>query len=93
MLMRDGRRNLLKLADRLVRNYYSGVSASSENVWKSIPVAGAEDILVTTNYNADHPEIPHGVSVTFTTTIRLPTQPNKVFEFLRSGDQRNQVFF
>ncbi|XP_057460659.1 homeobox-leucine zipper protein PROTODERMAL FACTOR 2-like [Actinidia eriantha] len=90
MLMRDGRRNLLKLADRLVRNYYSSVSASSENVWKSIPVAGAEDILITTNYNDDHPEMPRGVSVTFTTTIQLPTQPNKVFEFLRSGDQRNQ---
>ncbi|KAL6999347.1 hypothetical protein U1Q18_000507 [Sarracenia purpurea var. burkii] len=91
--MQDGRRSLLKLADRMMRKYYAGVSASAENKWKPIPMAGADDILVTTRYNDDDPETPHGVAVTVATTIWLPARPKNVFDFLRDGDHRNQWDF
>lgn len=90
-LMQDGRKSILKLADRMMRSYHAGVSASPENVWKPIPIPGAEDILVTTRYSEDDPQTPRGVCITVATTIWLPNHPSNVFEFLRNGDHRRQV--
>ncbi|KAH7860213.1 hypothetical protein Vadar_010713 [Vaccinium darrowii] len=90
-LMQDGRKSILKLADRMTRSYHAGVSASPENVWKPIPIPGAEDILVTTRYSEDDPQTPRGVCITVATTIWLPNHPSNVFEFLRNGDHRRQT--
>ncbi|XP_058220003.1 homeobox-leucine zipper protein PROTODERMAL FACTOR 2-like [Rhododendron vialii] len=91
-IMQDGRKSILKLADRMTRSYHAGVSstASPENTWKPIPISGAGDVLVTTSYNDDDPETPRGVSITVATTIWLPNQPKNVFEFLRNEDHRSQ---
>lgn len=93
-IMQDGRKSILKLADRMTRSYHAVVStASPENTWKPIPISDAGDVLVTTSYNDDDPETPRGVSITVATTIWLPNQPKNVFEFLRNGDHRSQVIY
>ncbi|KAI8552765.1 hypothetical protein RHMOL_Rhmol06G0292900 [Rhododendron molle] len=75
-IMQDGRKGILKLADRMTRSYHAGVSAASpENAWEPIPISGAGDVLVTTSYNDDDPQTPRGVSITVATTIWLPNQP------------------
>ncbi|THG15810.1 hypothetical protein TEA_023670 [Camellia sinensis var. sinensis] len=91
MILRDGRKNLLMLADRMMRSYHSSVSSSPiENLWQPIPVDGGEDIMVTTKHNfGDDSQTPVGVYVTVATTIWVPAQPRHVFHFLRNGDHRN----
>ncbi|CAL5405651.1 unnamed protein product [Camellia sinensis] len=90
-ILRDGRKNLLILADRMMRSYHSSVSSSPiENLWQPIPVDGGEDIMVTTKHNfGDDSQTPVGVYVTVATTIWVPAQPRHVFHFLRNGDHRN----
>ncbi|XP_052178676.1 homeobox-leucine zipper protein MERISTEM L1-like [Diospyros lotus] len=90
MILQEGRKSLLTLTDRMMRSYFNGISATRDNVWKPIPVIGAEDILATTRYNFDDPRTPQGVAIAIATTIWLPTTPKGVFDFLRNGNLRSQ---
>ncbi|XAR56662.1 hypothetical protein NMG60_11037224 [Bertholletia excelsa] len=87
MQIHGRRRSLLKLADKMMRSYYAGVSTTTENAWKSIPLEGGEDIMVRTMLN--EPETP-GITIVVASTIWLPALPKDVFYFLRNGENRNQ---
>ncbi|XP_059664172.1 homeobox-leucine zipper protein PROTODERMAL FACTOR 2-like [Cornus florida] len=88
--LKEGRKSLLKLAGRMMRDYYASVSASPENPWRPLPITGAEDVMIMACENLDDPGSPRGVAITTATTIWLPVSPEKVFIFLQDGNARNQ---
>ncbi|KAL0353612.1 UNVERIFIED_CONTAM: Homeobox-leucine zipper protein PROTODERMAL FACTOR 2 [Sesamum angustifolium] len=47
------RTGLLKLAQRMVRQFNSNICSNAESVWR--PVPGAEEILIKTSFNQDDP--------------------------------------
>ncbi|KAA8523713.1 hypothetical protein F0562_010136 [Nyssa sinensis] len=85
-----GRRNLMRLADRMMRGYYGSISASCESPWRRLPMTGAEGIMVMASYNLDDPGTPRGDALTVATSVWLPVPPKDVFDFLRDGSARNQ---
>ncbi|XP_020553953.1 homeobox-leucine zipper protein PROTODERMAL FACTOR 2-like isoform X2 [Sesamum indicum] len=84
------RTGLLKLAQRMVRQFNSNICSNVESVWRPLPVPGAEEILIKTSFNLDDPQIPRGVTVTVATSVWLPVKQNDVFSFLHSGYNRNK---
>ncbi|KAK4363886.1 hypothetical protein RND71_015244 [Anisodus tanguticus] len=82
----EGRRNLVKLAERMIGSYNAIFSSCSENQWMPLPIHGGEDIFVKTSLNLDDPGTPRGVSVSISASVWLPIPQNDVFEFLRAGD-------
>ncbi|KAL2496156.1 Homeobox-leucine zipper protein HDG2 [Forsythia ovata] len=54
--------SLLNLAERMVRSFNANICSNQENAWRPLPIAGAQDILIKTGLNIDHPGIPCGVS-------------------------------
>ncbi|KAL0306404.1 UNVERIFIED_CONTAM: Homeobox-leucine zipper protein HDG2 [Sesamum radiatum] len=84
------RTGLLKLAQRMVRQFNSNICSNAESVWRPLPVPGAEEILIKTSFNLDDPHIPRGVAVTIATSVWLPVKQNDVFCFLQTGYNRNK---
>ncbi|KAL0362796.1 UNVERIFIED_CONTAM: Homeobox-leucine zipper protein HDG2 [Sesamum calycinum] len=84
------RTGLLKLAQRMVRQFNSNICSNAESVWRPLPVPGAEEILIKTSFNQDDPHIPRGVAVTIATSVWLPVKQNDVFCFLQTGYNRNK---
>ncbi|KAL2496159.1 Homeobox-leucine zipper protein PROTODERMAL FACTOR 2 [Forsythia ovata] len=83
-------KSLLNLAERMVRGFNANICSNQENAWRPLPIAGAQDILIKTSLNIDHPGIPCGVSVTIATSLHLHVQQNDVFDFLRCEQNRNK---
>ncbi|OIT40138.1 homeobox-leucine zipper protein protodermal factor 2 [Nicotiana attenuata] len=83
-----GRKNLVKLAERMVRSYNAIFSSCSENQWMPLRIQGGGDIFVKTGLNLDARGTPRGVAVTISTSVWLPIPQKDVFEFLRAGDNR-----
>ncbi|KAL2476260.1 Homeobox-leucine zipper protein PROTODERMAL FACTOR 2 [Abeliophyllum distichum] len=83
-------KSLQNLAERMVRSFNANICSNQENAWRPLPIAGAQDILIKTSLNIDHPGIPCGVSVTIATSLHLHVQQNDVFDFLRCEQNRNK---
>ncbi|KAH9327695.1 hypothetical protein KI387_007873, partial [Taxus chinensis] len=76
----NGRRSMLKLAQRMTNNYCGGVSASSGQTWTKLS-NGDDDVRVTTRKNTDDPGEPSGVVLSAATSVWLPVSPHRLFEF------------
>lgn len=85
----NGRRSMLKLAQRMTTNYCGGVSASSGQTWTKLS-NGDDDVRVTTRKNTDDPGEPSGVVLSAATSVWLPVSPQRLFEFLRDATLRNK---
>ncbi|KAK2639559.1 hypothetical protein Ddye_027354 [Dipteronia dyeriana] len=88
IIPRRGRKNLLKLSERMRRIFWGDFGASSGNIWMSLPIIGAEDIRVMTKRNINFPGKPPATMLAFTTSLRLPVPPITVFNFLRDDISR-----
>ncbi|KAK1581266.1 hypothetical protein Q3G72_004392 [Acer saccharum] len=88
IIPRRGRKNLLKLSERMRRIFWGDFGASSGNTWTSLPIIGAEDIRVMTKGNIHFPGKPPATMLAFTTSLRLPVPPTTVFNFLRDDISR-----
>ncbi|KAH9294377.1 hypothetical protein KI387_040418 [Taxus chinensis] len=85
----NGRRSMLKLAQRMTNNYCGGVSASSGQTWTKLS-NGDDDVRVTTRKNTDDPGEPSGVVLSAATAVWLPVSPHRLFEFLRDATLRSK---
>ncbi|KAI9186498.1 hypothetical protein LWI28_017877 [Acer negundo] len=88
IIPRRGRKNMLKLSERMRRILWGDFGASSGNTWMSLPIIGAEDIRVMTKGNIHFPGKPAATMLAFTTSLRLPVPPTTVFNFLRDDISR-----
>ncbi|KAJ8470051.1 hypothetical protein OPV22_024394 [Ensete ventricosum] len=86
----DGTRNILKLAERMVVSFCSGVSGSVAHHWTNISGTVADPVRIRSRNNDGVPGRPPGVVLNASTSIWLPVTPKRVFELLRSESLRNE---
>ncbi|KAI9073009.1 hypothetical protein K1719_045042 [Acacia pycnantha] len=86
----EGRKSMLKLAERMVMSFCAGVSASTAHTWTTLSGTGADDVRVMTRKSVDDPGRPPGIVLSAATSFWLPVPPNRVFDFLRDENSRNE---
>jgi homeobox-leucine zipper protein len=87
----DGRKSMLKLAERMCISFCAGVSASTAHTWTTLSGTGADDVRVMTRKSVDDPGRPAGIVLSAATSFWLPVTPKRVFEFLRDENSRSEV--
>ncbi|WJX69093.1 Homeobox-leucine zipper protein hdg2, variant 3 [Trifolium repens] len=86
----DGRKSMLKLAERMCISFCAGVSASTAHTWTTLSGTGADDVRVMTRKSVDDPGRPAGIVLSAATSFWLPVTPKRVFEFLRDENSRSE---
>ncbi|KAL0909552.1 hypothetical protein M5K25_020432 [Dendrobium thyrsiflorum] len=86
----EGRKSMLKLAERMVLSFCGGVSASTTHQWTTLSGSGAEDVRVMTRKSVDDPGRPPGIVLNAATSFWLPVSPKRVFDFLRDESSRSE---
>ncbi|KAL8130142.1 hypothetical protein V2J09_019297 [Rumex salicifolius] len=85
----EGRKSMLKLAERMVISFCSGVGASTAHTWTTLSGSGADDVRVMTRKSVDDPGRPPGIVLSAATSFWIPVPPKRVFDFLRDENSRN----
>ncbi|KAG8086906.1 hypothetical protein GUJ93_ZPchr0010g7579 [Zizania palustris] len=86
----EGRKSMLKLAERMVASFCGGVTASVAHQWTTLSGSGAEDVRVMTRKSVDDPGRPPGIVLNAATSFWLPVPPAAVFDFLRDETSRSE---
>ncbi|XP_038988171.1 homeobox-leucine zipper protein ROC2-like isoform X2 [Phoenix dactylifera] len=86
----EGRKSMLKLAERMVMSFCGGVTASTTHQWTTLSGSGAEDVRVMTRKSIDDPGRPPGIVLNAATSFWLPVPPKRVFDFLRDESSRSE---
>ncbi|XP_026392533.1 homeobox-leucine zipper protein ROC2-like isoform X2 [Papaver somniferum] len=86
----EGRKSMLKLSERMVMSFCSGVSASTTHTWTTLSGSGAEDVRVMTRKSVDDPGRPPGIVLNAATSFWLPVPPKRIFDFLRDENSRKE---
>lgn len=87
----EGRKSMLKLAERMVVSFCAGVGASTAHTWTTLSGSGADDVRVMTRKSMDDPGRPPGIVLSAATSFWLPAVPPKrVFDFLRDENSRSE---
>lgn len=86
----ESRKSMLKLAERMVNSFSSGVSASTGNQWTTLSSGNGtdENVRVMTRKSVDDPGRPPGIVLSAATSFWLPISPKAVFDFLRDENKR-----
>ena len=87
----EGRKSMLKLAQRMVMSFCGGVTASAAHQWTTLSGSGAEDVRVMTRKSVDDPGRPPGIVLNAATSFWLPVPPKRVFDFLRDESSRSEA--
>ena len=95
----EGRRSLLKLAERMTNNFCGGVSASANHTWITLSGTGADtgsigptdECRVVIRKSVDDPGRPPGIVLSAATSLWLPVSPSRVLQFLRDERYRTEV--
>ncbi|KAI4303347.1 hypothetical protein MLD38_038992 [Melastoma candidum] len=86
-----GRRSMLKLAQRMTANFFTGVCASTVHKWNKLSGGNVdEDVRVMTRNSMDDPGEPPGTVLSAATSVWLPTSPQLLFDFLRDEQLRSE---
>lgn len=86
----EGRRSMLKLAERMTNNFCAGVSASASHTWITLSGVDADDCRVVIRKSVDDPGRPPGIVLSAATSLWLPVPPSRVFQFLRDERYRTE---
>ncbi|XP_009611623.1 homeobox-leucine zipper protein HDG2-like isoform X1 [Nicotiana tomentosiformis] len=87
----DSRKSMLKLAERMVNSFCSGMSATAGNQWSTLSGSGSDDnVRVMTRKSVDDPGRPPGIVLSAATSFWLPISPKRVFDFLRDENTRSE---
>lgn len=82
---------MLKLAQRMVENFCSGVCASSVRKWDKLHVGNVgEDVRVMTRKSVDDPGEPPGIVLSAATSVWIPVSRQRLFDFLRNEQFRSE---
>ncbi|KAF6136124.1 hypothetical protein GIB67_043276 [Kingdonia uniflora] len=91
MIPLEGRRCMLRLAERMVIAFTSGINASTSHTWTKLsPGDTAEEVRVMTRKSSGDPGRPPGIVLSAATSFWLPINRKSVFEFLRNENFRSQ---
>ncbi|KAL0012405.1 hypothetical protein SO802_007513 [Lithocarpus litseifolius] len=86
----EGRKSMLKLAERMVVSFCTGVGASTAHAWTTLSAAGSDDVRVMTRKSMDDPGRPPGIVLSAATSFWIPVPPKRVFDFLRDENSRSE---
>ncbi|GAB4830928.1 Homeobox-leucine zipper protein MERISTEM L1 [Ancistrocladus abbreviatus] len=86
----EGRKSMLKLAERMVMSFCTGVGASTAHTWTTLSGSGADDVRVMTRKSMDDPGRPPGIVLSAATSFWMPVPPKRVFDFLRDQNSRSE---
>ncbi|XP_073314052.1 homeobox-leucine zipper protein MERISTEM L1-like isoform X1 [Primulina huaijiensis] len=86
----EGRKSMLKLAERMVMSFCTGVGASTAHTWTTLSGSGADDVRVMTRKSIDDPGRPPGIVLSAATSFWLPVPPKRVFDFVRDENSRSE---
>ncbi|CAA7054700.1 unnamed protein product [Microthlaspi erraticum] len=86
----EGRKSMLKLAERMVMSFCSGVGASNAHAWTTLSTTGSDDVRVMTRKSMDDPGRPPGIVLSAATSFWIPVAPKRVFDFLRDENSRSE---
>ncbi|CAN4116680.1 unnamed protein product [Withania somnifera] len=86
----EGRKSMLKLAERMVMSFCASVGASTAHIWTTLSGSGADDVRVMTRKSIDDPGRPPGIVLSAATSFWLPAHPKRVFDFLRDENSRSE---
>ena len=88
----EGKRSMMKLAQRMVSNFCASISTSNSHKWTTISGMNEIGVRVTVHKSND-PGQPNGVVLSAATTIWLPISSQAVFNFFKDETKRPQVLF
>lgn len=86
----EGRKSMLKLAERMVLSFCTGVGASTAHTWTTLSGSGADDVRVMNRKSMDDPGRPAGIVLSAATSFWIPVPPKRVFDFLRDENSRSK---
>ncbi|TXG75073.1 hypothetical protein ES332_1Z018000v1 [Gossypium tomentosum] len=91
LIPQEGRESLLKLAEKMTKNFFNNINSCSENVWSGLPQNfAAQDVRLRYGNILKVPGKPSGNIVIFTTSIQIPVPMEVLFDFLRHERTRNR---
>lgn len=88
-LSQSGKRSLVKLAQRITNNFFSGVCASSAHMWEPIHIDSLGDNMKIMARKSVAGE-PSGIVLSAATSVWLPVPQQRLFDFLRDERSRGQ---
>ncbi|XP_057763099.1 homeobox-leucine zipper protein HDG5 isoform X1 [Arachis stenosperma] len=86
----EARKNLMKLAQRMIRTFSLNMSTSSGQSWTAISDSPEDTVRITTR-KITEPGQPNGVILGAVSTTWLPYSHTKVFDLLRDERHRSQM--
>ncbi|KAB1221855.1 Homeobox-leucine zipper protein MERISTEM L1 [Morella rubra] len=86
----EGRKSMLKLAERMVMSFCAGVGASTAHAWTTLSATGSDDVRVMTRKSMDDPGRPPGIVLSAATSFWIPVPTKRVFDFLRDENSRSE---
>lgn len=87
----NGKKSMLKLAQRMVDNFCAGVSASSVCKWGRLCAKNvSDDVRIMTRTNMEDPGEPPGILLSVSTSVWLPVSRHTLFNFLRDEQFRQK---
>lgn len=87
----EGRKSLLKLAERMVSWFCGALSSSIVNTWTTLSGNDTDNVKVMTRKNVDDSTMPFGLHLTIATSFWLSSPPKRVFDYLRDFESRKEV--
>ncbi|KAG4118100.1 hypothetical protein ERO13_D12G272900v2 [Gossypium hirsutum] len=85
----EGRRSMMKLAQRMVNNFCTSVGTSNSH--RSTTLSGSNEVGVrVTVHKSSDPGQPNGIVLSAATTFWLPVSPQNVFNFFKDERTRPQ---
>ncbi|MCD9637830.1 Homeobox-leucine zipper protein roc2 [Datura stramonium] len=86
----ESRKSMMKLAERMVNSFSSGVSASAGNQWTTLATGNGtdENVRIMTRKSIGDPGRPPGIVLSAATSFWLPISPKTVFDFLSDKNTR-----
>ncbi|KAK6148220.1 hypothetical protein DH2020_019132 [Rehmannia glutinosa] len=85
----EGKRSMMKLAQRMVSNFCSSINPSNGQQWTTLSGLNEFEVRATLHRSTD-PGQPNGVVLSAAATIWLPISPENVFNFFRDERTRPQ---
>ncbi|KAK7280177.1 hypothetical protein RJT34_25239 [Clitoria ternatea] len=86
----EGRKSMLKLAERMIMSFCTGVGASTAHCWTALSASACDDVRVMTRKSMDDPGRPPGIVLSAATSLWLPVPAKRVFDFLRDENSRSE---
>ncbi|KAF7822028.1 homeobox-leucine zipper protein HDG11-like [Senna tora] len=85
----EGKRSLMKLAQRMMKNFCTSISASNGHKWTTLSGMNEVGVRITVHKSSD-PGQTNGVVLSAASTLWLPVPPQTVFSFFKDESKRSQ---